>query len=324
MDKIGNGMLSCDVWDYKTDKGLTVNRRMTTLLCFGGMTAAFGAIQLKSGYNLWLAIVLFVISATLLSLGFAMLYTRTYYKMYVGDEGFYLQTTRKNGRYYKYTEIKDCYTDYKLYMRISDNALIAHFYFTTYNGVERKFRFDDLLHRKAVATLDERIKSSKTLKKSKRTPMQYSTENEIWEYEIDGRKGSVLRLTITAIISAVFISFAVWQYIKAGALTIPTLMLGVGCLTSLSIFISLLVRFIFFKVKIGVNGFYLRTGIAKGKYYEYRQLSSAEIVAMSGARGAGTFHYFSFTDNNGLTRQFQIDPSSFTDELAQLKKRIDA
>lgn len=313
-----------DVWDYITDKKLQFNVRISSFYGFSIMTAVNGIIQLKSGFNNKIAAGLFAVAVILFGCGFICSYKKKYYKVCVGRNGFYIQTTRKNGRYFEYKNVKTCYRDYKFYISTIEKAFFSYFHFTTFDNQEYKFNFHYNLHYKAMDELENRIKHQRKHRKSKNDNMNYSVDNEIWDYTIDGKKGSAARLIFMAIAAALFSAMAIIQYIKAEKISIPVIMFSSVAFITIVLLLTLVKRCLFFRVKIGRGGFHLKTGILKGQYYEYRYLEKAEIVSEASPNNpTSSFWFFKFTDNNGLTQKFQIDPAQFKEELAELKKRIE-
>ena len=82
-----------------------------------------------------------------------------FFKLYIGQKGFYFQSNPFNGRYYNYSEIKSCNEEIKTSYNseISRNVNFYYFNFTDSNGKTVKFQLDKSLYENELNILKERI-----------------------------------------------------------------------------------------------------------------------------------------------------------------------
>lgn len=151
--------------------------------------------------------------------------------------------------------------------------------------------------------------------------------NDTWDYKIDGKTGSLARLIIMFVISAIFIGLSFAQ-LKTNDFnfTIVLFFFGSIAVISLGIFLKLLIRYFCFKVYIGKKGFYFQSNPFNGKYYEYSDIANCYEELMSSKESNGpdrvSMYYFTFKDENGKTIKFQFEKALHEREINELKSRI--
>lgn len=148
-------------------------------------------------------------------------------------------------------------------------------------------------------------------------------EQKQWKYKISSGKGPVVisfvMPAIAAVIDAVIIKADGFTY-----LLVPSTALAVAAVW------LLVVRYLYFKVQIGENGFYYRTNPFNGRNCEYSEITSCrEIKKIIRHRAVGRngetvyFFYFEFTNMKGKTQKFQFDKPVHEHEVNVLKERIE-
>lgn len=88
---------------------------------------------------------------------------------------------------------------------------------------------------------------------------------------------------------------------------------------------------LFFKVKIQKNGFYCRTNIFNGQFYEYHEITKCKRIKKVvhhrihfwEAALPKYYFFFEFTDITGKTRKFQFEDNIHGHEINILKERIE-
>lgn len=94
--------------------------------------------------------------------------------------------------------------------------------------------------------------------------------NEQWDFTIDGKANGKIRMVITLVLTAVFTVLTIDQLQpQPNKNVFVGFAFGIAAITLLSALIRLTVRYVFFKVYIGREGFYLKTTPFNGKYYPY-------------------------------------------------------
>ena len=151
--------------------------------------------------------------------------------------------------------------------------------------------------------------------------------NEQWDFTIDGKANGKIRMVITLVLTAVFTVLTIDQLQpQPNKNVFVGFAFGIAAITLLSALIRLTVRYVFFKVYIGREGFYLKTTPFNGKYYPYSEIKGcSEEVRISRSRNAGGTHrydFFVFTEKSGKTVSFQHEKSVCEREIKALQKRI--
>lgn len=295
-------------WKYKISSGKgPVVISFVMLAIFGGL-----AIWLHSAQN-GAFIFAGLLAAVMLAVFFVTVYRFLFYKVLIGKEEFFYQTGAGNGRLYKYAEIEKAWISSgtaqngarQEYCNISlpdDSVIRFPFYYADSEGVEYLV--------KRVETSD---KSSAVTKERR-------------DYIIDGKVYGKSRIVIGFVLLAIAVVIDA-VIIKADGFTyllVPSTALAVAAVW------LLVVRYLYFKVQIGENGFYYRTNPFNGRNYEYSEITSCrEIKKIIRHRAVGRngetvyFFYFEFTNMKGKTQKFQFDKPVHEHEVNVLKERIE-
>lgn len=294
-------------WKYKIGSGLTgVVLSLIMLAIFGGIT-----IWLHTTRNgaVLLGVILTVI---MLAVFLVALYRAVFYKVLIGKDGFYYQTTPANGKHYDYAEIEKAWlssgtehngaqSDYCNIAAHDGNIIRFPFYPADSDSVE--YLLERVSEKKGNAGDDDR------------------------EYLINGRVYGKASIFIAFVLLAVVtvLDVVIAQYGKIHFLTVP------GIVMAATVLLILIVRYFCFKVQIGNKGFYYRTTPFNGQYYEYSEIvdcKEIKKVYRHRNRGIGSSHrsyyfYFTFTDVRGKTSSFQFEKPIFEHEVNVLKARIE-
>lgn len=85
-----------------------------------------------------------------------------FFKVYIGEKGFYFQSNPFNGKYYEYGDIRDCFEELKTSRSgyssgPSQTSYFYYFTFTDKSGKSTRFLFDKALYEHEFNELKERI-----------------------------------------------------------------------------------------------------------------------------------------------------------------------
>ena len=298
-------------WKYKIRSGkMPVILTLIMFSAFGGLTAWLYSTD--NGAFIFTGL----FSAILLALVIATVYRLAFFKVMIGKDGFYYQTGLSNGRFYNYAEVEKAW----LNSGESQNRAQEDYCNIEIPGIPViRFQFF-YADSKAVDYLIKRIETTANTETAER-------RNEKAEYLIDGKVFGKARIVIaTALLIVVAIIDAV--IIKA---TGHMYLAGPGGAMALFILSYLINSNIFFKVKIGVKGFYCRTNPFNGQYYEYDEITNCRRIKKVVRRRvhyyqAGErmyYFFFEFTDIRGKTRKFQFEDPIHGHEVNVLKERIE-
>lgn len=295
-------------WKYVIRSG-----KMPVVLMFI-MSAIFAgiAIWLHSAQNgVFIFAALF--AAVMLLVFFVVIYRFLFYRVLIGKDGFFYQTSPGNGKHYNYTEVEEEWISAGTAQNgskqeycniaVSDGSVIRFpFYHTDSKGVEY---------------LVKRVEESA----GKYTPIE-----EKREYIIDGKVYGKARIVIGVVLLAI-VAFIDAIIIKTSGLIY---MVVPGAVAAVVIVWKLIVRYLCFKVHIGKNRFYFRTNPFNGQYYEYGEIAECrEIKKVIRNRAPGHignrsyYFYFEFTDVQGNTLKFQFEKPIHEYEINVLKERIE-
>lgn len=300
-------------WKYEISTG-----KMPVILSFF-MLALFGglAIWMYSSRNG--AFVFGLLLAILMLLVFLVAVFRyLYYRVRIGKDGFFYQTSPTNGRYYEYGETEKAWISSGREMNGSQSEYCN---IAMRNDSTIRFVFYRV-DAKAVKYLIKRVEVS-----AENNAEKVSDENR--EYLIDGKvygKSSIAATAVLLVVVAI-LEIAVMPFRNI----IGTIVLA-ACL------IILIIRYHSFRVQIGVDGFYFQTMSQNGRYFKYRDITECREIKKvyrhrgytrsgrrTGHHGANRtfYYYFQFTDAEGHTYRFQFEKPIYEREVNVLKERIE-
>jgi len=298
-------------WKYRIrSRKMPVILTLIMFAAFGGLTAWLYSTE--NGAFIFTGL----FSAILLALVIATIYRLTFFKVFIGKDGFYYQTSPSNGKFYSYAEVEKAWIN----SGEAQNRAQEDYCNIEIPGipvVRFQFFYADS---KAVDYLIKRIETTANIETAER-------RNEKAEYLIDGKVFgktriviAIVLLIVVAIIDAVIIKATGHMY-----LAVP------GVAMALFILIYLINSNMFFMVKIDAKGFYCRTNPFNGQYYEYDEITNCRRIKKVVRTRAHYYEaaerryyfFFEFTDVRGKTRKFAFEDPIHGHEINVLKERIE-
>lgn len=152
-------------------------------------------------------------------------------------------------------------------------------------------------------------------------------KKEQWDHQIDGKAYGITRIVVSLALTAVFTVLTVDQLQpRPNKNMFVAFSFGSAAALMLGVLVRLLVRYYYFKVYIGREGFYFQSNPFNGKYYPYSRIAGcSEEIKISRSRNAGGMHcytYFVFTVRGGESVSFSFDKAACGQEIRALQKRI--
>lgn len=300
-------------WKYEISTG-----KMPVILSFF-MLALFGGLAIWMYGSRNGAFVFGLLLAILMLLVFLVAVFRyLYYRVRIGKDGFFYQTSPTNGRYYEYGETEKAWISSGREMNGSQSEYCN---IAMRNGSTIRFVFYRV-DAKAVKYLIKRVEAS-----AENNAEKVSDENR--EYLIDGKVYGKSNIATTAVLLVVvaILEMAVMPYRNI----IGTIILAV-CL------MILIIRYHSFRVQIGVDGFYFQTMPQNERYFKYSDITECREIEKvyrhrrytrsgrrTGHHGACRtyYYYFQFADAEGHTYRFQFEKPIYEREVNVLKERIE-
>lgn len=223
-------------WKYKIGSG-----KMPVVLSFI-MFALFG------GLTIWLRntnngafIFTGILTAVMLLVLLLTVHRLMFYKVHIGNDGFYYQTSISNEKYYAYTDIEKAWISS---VTAQNGGQEQYCNIAAYGEtvIRVQFFYND---EKGVEYLIKRVKAAKQRKSS----VEFAEKDE---YLIDGKVFGKTKIGIGIVLLAilVFIDILIIKEIGFNAMMIP------GIVMELVLCWMLFVDYVFFQVKIGKDGFY--------------------------------------------------------------------
>lgn len=255
-------------------------------------------------------------SAILLALVIATSYRLAFYKVLIGKDCFFYQTSPSNGMLYFYTEVEKAWINSGEAMNRSQQDY-CNIELLGIPVIRFQFFYED---EKAVNYLVKRTEAAASLETA-------GNRSENAGYLIDGKTFvktryviAIVLLIVVAIIDAVIIKATGHIY-----LAIP------GTVMAMFILLYLINSNLFFKVKIDSKGFYCRTNPFNGQYYKYDQITKCRKIKkvvyhkyhVGDADLPSYFFFFEFTDTHGKKRRFHFEDPIHGHEVDVLKERIE-
>ncbi len=298
-------------WKYK------IGRDKTSVVLMFLMSTLFGSLTVwlhrtNNGAFIFTAMLTAVMVLVLL----LTIHSFFFYKVLIGEDGFYYQTNIGNGKYYAYRDVEKAWIS----SGTAQNGGQQDFCNIAVHG-QSAIRFQFLYNdEKAVKYLVNCVNTATGRIKT-------DSADEKDEYLIDGKTFGKTKIGIGIIVIAilVFIDAFLVNEIGISFILIPNVAMGIA------IAWFLFNDYLFYRIKIGKDGFYCRTNPFDGQYYKYEEIiSCGEIkkVVRFYHHGHGSIHptyyfYFEFTDVLGKTRKFLFEKSIYEHEVNVLKERIE-
>ena len=288
-------------WKYKiTSSWTAVIAVAITTAVSGGFTfwlytAHDGAFVGLGGLTAFFAIIC-VLSA----------YGAMSFKLLVGESGFYFRSTPRDGRYYRYREIRSMWlaTD-----KETDLQQATYCNFETMDGKWSRFLVLDP-HLDAVDYMIERVEA---------VGASHEEDDRDREFVIPGkRKVGGLVVFAMLLFPVLYLIFR-WT-------SMPLILRMIPFIAFLVPTVQVFSRGLFFKLKIQKDGFYCRTNPFDGRYYRYGDILDCCLVeAERGTRRHETYYayYMKFTDRANRTHRVLYDKSLYEREMNELVARIE-
>lgn len=297
-------------WKYK------INGGWPTLIMASVMLAIFG------GITVWLyttrngAFIGGLIVTACMAIGFILCVCSVlFFKVFVDKDGFFCQTAPGNGRYYRYSEIRNMWLSSG---RETNARQSTYCNFETVEGKRLRFlvtgQYDD-----AVDYMIERIEAAGASR----------GEDEFdREIVITGKKeaGFVLIPTILSVLMAVV---AVMIFLASN---LPPILVAIPIIFELVSLSQILSLALFYKVQLQKDGFYCRTNPFDGRYYRYSDILDCRLVESQrkfgspykrGVRQTYYFYDMKFVDRAHQTHRLPYNKSLYEGEIDELVARIE-
>ena len=277
------------------------------------MAAFFGGIAFwlhRSGNGAFIFLAFFFALTFFIFL--LSVYRVLFYKILVGVDGFYYQTTIGNGKRYRYTEVKKAWISSG---RSQNGAAESYCNISFYDGTVIRFLFYGA-DADAVDYLIERATAMETSE----------TANGQEAYRIDGKHFGKSRIVAGFFIFVVIsvISFLIANISGLWFMLIP------GVVMAFLVLLYLIMSYGCFKVEIDKDGFYCRTTPWNGRYYTYREIISCREIKKvvhhhahsTGNMSMAFYFFFEFTCADRKKRRFLFEKPVYEHEINVLKERI--
>ena len=252
------------------------------LVGFGGLTAFFAIVCIR------------------------LIYAELSFRLLVDESGFYFRTTLRDGRYYRYREIRSMWlaTD-----KETDLQQATYCNFEAMDGKRSRFLVLDP-NIDAVDYMIERVEAMGA---------SHEEDDRDREFVIPGKKklGGL-------VIFAMFVFPVLYLIFRWTSMPLILRMIPVAV-----VLISVVKVFsygLFFKLMIQKDGFYCRTNPFDGRYYRYGDILDCCLVeAERGTRRHETYYayYMKFTDRANRTHRVLYDKSLYEREMNELVARIE-
>lgn len=308
---IGENTLDKKQWKHKIGGNV-----IGTVLCFF-MLAGAAALCIwfdKTGNG---AILLGRIILVVFAVAFALsLYRVVFFKVLIGRDGFFYQSAPGNGRYYRYSELRNAWVSAG-----KETSSMSTFYlqFETREGSITRIA---ILEADTDAA-DYLVKRVAAVAASDATGMEDDQRDHIISGKIKG-------LTKIAVIGSIF-AIVMWLSYTLFEEGLPPLTYALSAIAVFCAFVYVIMHYFFYRIEILRDGFYCRTNPFNGHSYKYRDISNCKLIesrkryGSAYRRGVRETHYLDylvFTDNTGKEHRIMYDKSLFEREMRILESRI--
>lgn len=252
------------------------------LVGFGGLTAFFAIVCIR------------------------LIYAELSFRLLVDESGFYFRTTLRDGRYYRYREVRSMWlaTD-----GMTDLQQATYCNFETMDGKRSRFLVLDP-NLDAVDYMIERVEAVGDSREE---------DDRDREFVIPGkRKVGELVIFAMLLFPVLYLIFR-WTSMPLILRIIPVAVVLIPVVKVFS-------YGLFFKLMIQQDGFYCRTNPFDGRYYRYGDILDCCLVeAERGTRRHETYYayYMKFTDRANRTHRVLYDKSLYEREMNELVARIE-
>lgn len=297
-------------WKYK------INGGWPTLIMASVMLAIFGGITVRLYTTRNGAFIGGLIVTVCMAIGFILsVCSVLFFKVFVDKDGFFCQTAPGNGRYYRYSEIRNMWLSSG---RETNARQPTYCNFETVEGKRMRF----LVLGSQIDAVDYMIERVESMGNK-------SGEDEFdREIVITGKKeaGFVLIPTILSVLMAVV---AVMIFLASN---LPPILVAIPIIFELVSLSQILSLALFYKVQLQKDGFYCRTNPFDGRYYRYSDILDCRLVESQrkfgspykrGVRQTYYFYDMKFVDRAHQTHRLPYNKSLYEGEIDELVARIE-
>jgi len=238
-------------WKHKITGGFTA-----VILSFI-MLAGFGGLAIwmhTSGND---AIIIGRIVVIFAALAFILaLYRAIFFKVLIGNDGFFYQTAPGNGRYYDYAEIQRAW---KSSGRETNSREMNYCNFETNTGKILRFTVTGA-DSDAVRYFLKRVEAIQVVDPDNMT-------DDKREYNVSGKVQGTQRIAVIIFIFGIILLLT--NSLSEQGLSPLTYMVPI--VVAMLAIALVIIHYLFYKIEIKREGFYCRTNPFDGKYYKYNE-----------------------------------------------------
>ena len=263
------------------------------------------------------AILLGRIILVVFAVAFALsLYRVVFFKVLIGRDGFFYQSAPGNGRYYRYSELRNAWVSSG---KETNSTSTFYLQFETREGSITRIA---MLEADTDAA-DYLVKRVAAVAASDATGMEDDQRDHIISGKIKG-------LTKIAVIGSIF-AIVMWLSYTLFEEGLPPLTYALSAIAVFCAFAYVIMHYFFYRIEILRDGFYCRTNPFNGRSYNYREITNCKLLesrkryGSAYRRGVRKTHYLDylvFTDKTGKEHRIMYDKSLFEREMRILESRI--
>ena len=263
------------------------------------------------------AILLGRIILVVFAVAFALsLYRVVFFKVLIGRDGFFYQSAPGNGRYYRYSELRNAWVSSG---KETNSTSTFYLQFETREGSITRIA---ILEADTDAA-DYLVKRVAAVAASDATGMEDDQRDHIISGKIKG-------LTKIAVIGSIF-AIVMWLSYTLFEEGLPPLTYALSAIAVFCAFAYVIMHYFFYRIEILRDGFYCRTNPFNGRSYKYRDVANCKLIesrkryGSAYRRGVRETHYLDylvFTEKTGKEHRIMYDKSLFEREMRILESRI--
>ena len=263
------------------------------------------------------AILLGRIILVVFAVAFALsLYRVVFFKVLIGRDGFFYQSAPGNGRYYRYSELRNAWVSSG---KETNSTSTFYLQFETREGSITRI----VILEADTDAADYLVKRVAAVAASDATGMEDDQRDHIISGKIKG-------LTKIAVIGSIF-AIVMWLSYTLFEEGLPPLTYALSAIAVFCAFAYVIMHYFFYRIEILRDGFYCRTNPFNGRSYNYREITNCKLLesrkryGSAYRRGVRKTHYLDylvFTDKTGKEHRIMYDKGLFEREMRILESRI--
>lgn len=263
------------------------------------------------------AIILGRIILTMFAVAFALgLYRTVFFKVLIGKDGFFHQSAPGNGRYYRYSEIRNAWLNSG--RETSANTAIYCNY-ETRNGKTVRIAITEA-DTDAVNYLIKRVAAVAVRDAAE-------VEDDQRDYIVSGKTQGLTRIAVICFIMGI----VMWLSYSLAQEGLPPISYALPTIAAFCALVYVVMHYLFYRIEVLCDGFYCRTNPFNGQFYKYRDIASCKLTEQrkrfgsayrQGVRKTHYLHYLVFTDKSGKERRIEYDKGLFEREISILISRM--